>query len=93
MTGLARCACGDFVRGTDTVCAACQGTDRYINQTQTKENHPVNLVDFLYRLARTANTVRAASRGPAALGRLLVRRQVYRAEGRATRKTMRRMGL
>lgn len=53
----------------------------------------MNIVDLLYRLARAGATVRAASRGPAALGRLLMRRQVYRAQGRATRKAMRGLGL
>lgn len=53
----------------------------------------MNLTDLLYRLARASATGRAARRGPAALGRRMVRRQVYRATNRATANALRRWGL
>lgn len=51
------------------------------------------LTDFLYRLARASATGRAASKGPAALAKRQVRRRVYRAEGKATRKLFKGFGL
>ena len=53
----------------------------------------IHLTDNLYRAARASATVRAAAKGPAALGKRLVRRRVYRAEGAATRRVLRRFGL
>ena len=46
-----------------------------------------------YRLGVVLGDVEAARRGPAALGRRLVRKGVYRAEGRWTRKVLRQIGL
>jgi hypothetical protein len=45
-----------------------------------------SLTNTLYRMARASATARAASRGPGALARRTVRRRVYRAEGKATRR-------
>ena len=53
----------------------------------------MSLTDFLYRLARASATGRAARRGPAGLAKRQVRRVVYRAEGKETRRLFRRMGL
>lgn len=52
-----------------------------------------SLTDILYRLARASATGRAASRGPASLARRAVRRRVYRAEGRETRRIFKSFGL
>lgn len=52
-----------------------------------------SLTDLLYRMARASATGRAASRGPAALAKRQVRRRVYRAEGKATRRIFKSFGL
>jgi hypothetical protein len=52
-----------------------------------------SFTDFLYALARASATARAASKGPAALAKRQVRRRVYRAEGKATRKLFKGWGL
>jgi hypothetical protein len=44
------------------------------------------LTNLLYTLARAPATGRAVRRGPQASANRQVRRQVYRAEGRATRR-------
>lgn len=44
------------------------------------------MTSWLYSLARLSATLRAASRGPGALAGLLVRRKIYGAEFRATRR-------
>jgi hypothetical protein len=49
--------------------------------------------DILGRAARAGFTLNAARRGPAALARREVRRSVYRAEGRAARKALKRVRL
>lgn len=46
----------------------------------------------LFRLARLSADGRAAGKGPAAAAKRQVRRKVYRAEGRATRKIFRGFG-
>ncbi len=51
------------------------------------------LTSLLYRMARASATGRAARRGPAALAKRQVRRRVYRAEGKATRKLFKGFGL
>ena len=53
----------------------------------------MSLTSTLYRLARASATGRAARRGPGAAAKRAVRRRVYRAEGRATRKLFRGFGL
>ena len=52
-----------------------------------------SLTSLLYKAARASATGRAASRGPAALAKRQVRRKVYRAEGRTTRRILRKFGL
>lgn len=49
--------------------------------------------NWLYRLARASATTRAARKGPAALGKRVVRRAVYRTEGKETRRLFRSFGL
>jgi hypothetical protein len=51
------------------------------------------LTDMLYRMARASATGRAASKGPGALAKRQVRRVVYKAEGKETRRLFRRMRL
>jgi hypothetical protein len=51
------------------------------------------LTNILFKLARASATGRAARRGPAALAQREVRRKVYRAEWRATRKIFNGFGL
>lgn len=53
----------------------------------------MSLTDLLFRAARTSATVRAARKGPEALVKRQVRRKVYRSEGAATRRILRRFGL
>lgn len=53
----------------------------------------MGITDTLYKLARASNTARAASKGPAALAKRQARRKVYRAEGKATRKLFKGLGL
>lgn len=48
---------------------------------------------LLYRSGAVLGDVSAARRGPAALGKRVVRKQVYRAQGRASRKILRSIGL
>lgn len=52
-----------------------------------------SFTDILYRMARASATGRAASRGPSSLAKRVVRRRVYRAEGKATRKIFKSFGL
>ena len=52
-----------------------------------------SVTDLLYKLARASATGRAASKGPEALAEREIRRKVYRAEGKATRKIFKSFGL
>ena len=52
-----------------------------------------NLTDLLYKLARASATGRAARKGPGALAKREVRRQVYREEGKVTRRLLKGFGL
>jgi hypothetical protein len=52
-----------------------------------------SITDMLYRLARASATGRAAGRGPAALAKPQLRRRVYRADGRTTRRISKSLGL
>ncbi len=52
-----------------------------------------SLTSQLYRAARISNNARAASRGPAAYGRRVVRRKVYAKSMGATGKLLRLFGL
>ena len=52
-----------------------------------------SLTNLLYSLARASATGRAASKGPEALAKREVRRRVYRAEGKATRRIFKSFGL
>ena len=52
-----------------------------------------SLTNFLYALARASATGRAASKGPAALGKRYVRKAVYRREGTETRRIFKSFGL
>jgi hypothetical protein len=52
-----------------------------------------SLTNTLYRLARASATGRAASKGPAALGKRYVRKAVYRKEGTVTRRFFKGFGL
>lgn len=52
-----------------------------------------SLTSQLYRAARVSNNVRAASRGPAAYGRRVVRRKVYGRSMGATGKLLKMFGL
>ncbi len=46
-----------------------------------------------YRASRASNNLRAASRGPGAYGRRVVRRKVYRRSMGATGRLLRRFGI
>lgn len=52
-----------------------------------------DLIRGLYRLASLLNTIRAAQRGPGALERNLLHKAIYRSEGQATRRALRKWGL
>ena len=52
-----------------------------------------SLTNFLYKMARASATGRAARKGPSALAKRALRRRVYRAEGRTTRKVFKGFGL
>jgi hypothetical protein len=52
-----------------------------------------SLTDILYRLARASATGRAARKGPGSLAKREVRRQVYREEGKVTRRFFKGFGL
>jgi hypothetical protein len=52
-----------------------------------------SFTDLLYRAARASATGRAASKGPAALGKRYVRKAVYRKEGTETRRIFKSFGL
>ena len=52
-----------------------------------------SLTNILYRLARASATGRAASKGPEALAKREIRREVYKAEGKSTRRFFRGLGL
>lgn len=47
----------------------------------------------LYRLARNLGDYEAAAKGPTALGKRLIRKQVYRRTGGTTRRLLRVFGL
>ncbi len=51
------------------------------------------LTNVLYKMARASATGRAASKGPAALGKRYVRKAVYRKEGTTTRRLFKSLGL
>ncbi len=53
----------------------------------------MSLTNDLYRLARLSADGRAIRKGPAAVGKRIVRRKVYRSEGMATRRALRKVGL
>ena len=46
-----------------------------------------------WRVSSAAGDISAATQGPAALGRRLARKKIYRVEGSLTRKLLRRLGL
>ena len=52
-----------------------------------------SLTNLLYRAARLSADGRAARRGPSAVVKRAVRRRVYRAEGRTTRRIFKSFGL
>jgi hypothetical protein len=52
-----------------------------------------SLTSQLYRAARLSNNLGAASKGPAAYGKRVVRRKVYGKEMGLTRKLLRGFGL
>lgn len=52
-----------------------------------------SLTNTLYKLARASASGRAARKGPSSLAKREVRREVYRAEGRTTRRILRKFGL
>ena len=52
-----------------------------------------SFTNLLYALARVSATGRAARKGPEALAKRDIRRRVYRAEGKATRRFFRGFGL
>ena len=52
-----------------------------------------SLTNVLYRMARASATARAASKGPEALAKREVRKEVYKAEGKSTRRFLRMFGL
>jgi len=54
---------------------------------------PKSLRGQLYRAARELGNVHAASRGPSAYGRRVVRRSVYRSTNRVTGSFLRGLGL
>jgi hypothetical protein len=52
-----------------------------------------SITNSLYKAARFSADIRAARKGPVALGKRLVRKQVYRTEGTYTRRLLRKIGL
>ena len=52
-----------------------------------------SLTNILYRMARASATGRAAKKGPAALANREIRREVYKAEGKSTRRFLKTFGL
>jgi hypothetical protein len=52
-----------------------------------------SFTNFLYAFAWASATGRAASKGPAALAKREIRKKVYKAEGKATRRFFRGFGL
>lgn len=52
-----------------------------------------SITSTLYRAARVSNNLRAASQGPVAYGKRVVRRKTYRTSGRATRSILRAFGM
>ena len=52
-----------------------------------------SLTDLLYRMARASATGRAARKGPESLAKREARREVYKAEGKSTRRFLRIFGL
>lgn len=53
----------------------------------------MSLTNTLFRLARVSADARAVRKGPGAVAKRVVRKSVYRAEGRATRKLFKGFGL
>ncbi len=53
----------------------------------------MTLRQFLYRAARLVGDVEAASRGPGAYGKRLVRKAIWKQVGRGTQRATRRIGL
>ena len=51
----------------------------------------MGLTNTLFKLARMSATGRAVRKGPAALGKRYVRKAVYRKEGGATGKALRKL--
>ena len=47
----------------------------------------------LYRIAADLSDIEAASRGPGAYAKRRARRAIYKAEGRTTRRILRKLGL
>ena len=52
-----------------------------------------SLTNILYRMARASATGRAASKGSESLAKREVRREVYKAEGKSTRRLLKMFGL
>jgi hypothetical protein len=52
-----------------------------------------SFTNLLHRAARASATTRTASKGPGALVLRQARRQIYRVEGKATRRFLRGFGL
>lgn len=52
-----------------------------------------SLTNILYKAARASATGRAARKGPGSLAKRQVRRAVYRAEGKETRRLFKMFGL
>lgn len=52
-----------------------------------------SLTNNLYRLARASNNVRAASRGPSAYAKRVIRRKAYSKDMGLTRSILRAFGL
>lgn len=64
-----------------------------LENSTRKDEPPMSTTNWLYRLARASNDARAVRQGPAALGKRLVRKRVYRTTGRSTRRVLKSFGL
>ena len=53
----------------------------------------MSLTNDLYRAARLSADVRAASKGPKATAKRVVRKMAYKSTGRSTRRFLRAFGL
>lgn len=53
----------------------------------------MSITNTLYRAARLSADARAVRKGPAAVGRRIVRKSVYRSSAKATRRVLRVVGL